>query len=175
MNQRFIWELHAQKTLGHTYRNRLEAMRSTHLPEREHNGFTALQVSNVALLTTFRRNGQGVQTPVGIRFAEGKVYFTTWSTTGKVKRLARNPRVTLAPFTKMGMKVVGEAVEGTARRLEEVEVKSVSHARLHLAHLSTLLFPLPFSPLPERMGCCTASCAGQLSRDAGTEPYSWLL
>jgi uncharacterized protein len=101
-------------------------MRGTHLPETEHNGFTALQVSNVALLTTFRRNGQGVETPVGIRFAEGKVYFTTWSTTGKVKRLARNPRVTLAPFTKMGMKVVGEAVEGTARRLEEVEVKEVS-------------------------------------------------
>jgi hypothetical protein len=73
-------------------------MRGTHLPETEHNGFTALQVSNVALLTTFRRNGQGVETPVGIRFAEGNVYFTTWSTTGKVKRLARNPRVTLAPY-----------------------------------------------------------------------------
>ena len=40
-------------------------MRRTHLPETEHNGFTALQVSKVALLTTFRRNGQGVQTPVG--------------------------------------------------------------------------------------------------------------
>src|SRR5258708_3006297 len=38
-----------------------------------------------------------------------------------------------------------------------------------------LLFPLPFSPLTERMGCCTASCAGQLSRDAGTEHCSWLL
>src|SRR5712691_8431386 len=47
--------------------------------------------------------------------------------------------------------------------------------RLHLARLSTFLFPLPFSPLPERMGCCTASCAGQLSRDAGTEHCSWLL
>src|SRR6266567_1977404 len=48
-------------------------------------------------------------------------------------------------------------------------------AGFHLARLSTLLFPLPFSPLPERMGCCTASCAGQLSRDAGTEHCSWLL
>ena len=88
--------------------------------------FTALHVSNGALLTTFRRNGQGVQTPVGIRFAEGNVYFTTWSTTGKVKRLARNPRVTLAPFTKMGMKVIGPTVEGTARRLEEAEVEKLS-------------------------------------------------
>ena len=41
-------------------------MRKTHLPETEHNGFTALQVSKVALLTTFRRNGQRVQTPVGM-------------------------------------------------------------------------------------------------------------
>ncbi len=63
---------------------------------------------------------------MGIRFAGGNVYFTTWSTTGKVKRLARNPRVTLAPFTKMGMKVIGEAVEGTARRLEEAEVEKLS-------------------------------------------------
>src|SRR5262249_54751975 len=101
-------------------------MRSIHLPETEHNGFTALQVSKVALLTTFRRNGQGVETPVGIRLAAGKAYFTTWSTTGKVKRLARNPRVTLAPFTKMGMKVIGPTVEGTARRLEEAEVKKLS-------------------------------------------------
>jgi PPOX class probable F420-dependent enzyme len=101
-------------------------MRSTHLPETAQNDFTALHVSKVALLTTFRRNGQGVQTPVAIRFAEGKVYFTTWSTTGKVKRLARNPRVMLAPFTKMGMKVIGPTVEGTARRLQEAEVEKLS-------------------------------------------------
>jgi PPOX class probable F420-dependent enzyme len=88
--------------------------------------FAPLNVSKVALLTTFRRNGQGVGTPVGIQIVNGKVYFTTWSTTGKVKRLARNPRVTLAPFTKMGMKVIGEAVEGTARRLEEAEVEKLA-------------------------------------------------
>src|SRR5215469_18894083 len=101
-------------------------MRSTQRPETERNLFTALQVSIVALLTTFRRNGQGVETPVGIRLAEGKAYFTTWSTTGKVKRLARNPRVTLAPFTKMGMKVIGPTVEGMARSLEGDEVATLS-------------------------------------------------
>lgn len=88
--------------------------------------FTPLNRTNVAQLVTFRRNGQGVATPVGIRLANGKVYFTTWSTTGKVKRLAHNPRVTLAPFTKMGMKVIGPTVEGTARRLEETEVEQLS-------------------------------------------------
>ena len=101
-------------------------MRKTQQAEREQQAFAVLRTSQVALLTTFRRNGQGVETPVGIRFVEGKVYFTTWSTTGKVKRLARNPRVTLAPFTKMGMKVIGPTVEGMARRLEEAEVEKLS-------------------------------------------------
>jgi PPOX class probable F420-dependent enzyme len=101
-------------------------MKNTQSPGTEQNAFTILSISNVALLTTFRRNGQGVGTPVGIRLAEGKVYFTTWSSTGKVKRLAHNPRVTLAPFTKMGMKVIGPTVEGTARRLEETEVEKLS-------------------------------------------------
>jgi uncharacterized protein len=88
--------------------------------------FAPLNVSKVAQLTTFRRNGQEVNTPVGIQVVNGKGYFTTWSTTGKVKRLAQNPRVTLAPFTKFGMKVIGPTVEGTARRLEEAEVEKLS-------------------------------------------------
>lgn len=95
-------------------------------PATEQHAFAALRTSKVALLTTFRRNGQGVETPVGIRLADGNVYFTTWSTTGKVKRLARNPRVTLAPFTKMGMRVIGPTVEGTARRLEDAEVEKLA-------------------------------------------------
>lgn len=81
--------------------------------------FLPLRASHVALLTTFRRNGQGVGTPVGIRLAAGKAYFTTWSTTGKVKRLVHNPLVTLAPCTRMG-KAIGPDVEGTARRLDNV-------------------------------------------------------
>lgn len=82
-------------------------MSNTQLPDTEQDAFTVLRTSNVALLTTFRRNGQGVDTPVGIRLAEGKAYFTTWSTTGKVKRLANNPRVTLASYAKMRRKVIG--------------------------------------------------------------------
>jgi uncharacterized protein len=92
----------------------------------QQDSFAPLQGAKVAQLVTFRRNGQGVATPVGIRLANGKVYFTTWSTTGKVKRLARNPQVTLAPFTKRGMKVIGPTIEGTTRRLGEAEAKELS-------------------------------------------------
>jgi PPOX class probable F420-dependent enzyme len=81
--------------------------------------FAALPSGKTALLTTFRRNGQAVGTPVGILVnAEGdRAYFVTWSTTGKVKRLARNPAVTLAPSTRQGQPT-GPAIPGTARRLE---------------------------------------------------------
>ena len=83
-----------------------------------------LKASSVALLTTLRRNGVGVGTPVGISIVRDKAYFTTWSTTGKVKRIANNPHVTLAPCTRGG-KPVGPTVEGTARRLEGGEAAEV--------------------------------------------------
>jgi hypothetical protein len=73
--------------------------------------------NGTALLTTFRRNGKGVGTPVGVRSAAGKVYFMTWTATGKVKRLANNPQATLAPCTRRGQ-VTGPTIHGTCQRLD---------------------------------------------------------
>jgi len=101
-------------------------MTPTQPAETESPAFAALHTSNVALLTTFRRNGQGVETPVGIKVAAAKAYFTTWSTTGKVKRLTNNPHVTLAPYAKRRRKVTGPTVVGTARRLEPDEMERLS-------------------------------------------------
>lgn len=84
-----------------------------------------LRNTQVALLTTFRRNGQEVGTPVGISYLKDKLYFTTWSTTGKVKRLSANVKVSLAPCTRKG-DVTGSTVEGTARRLEGAEAAQIS-------------------------------------------------
>lgn len=86
--------------------------------------FAPLHRSRTALLTTFRRNGEGVSTPVTVFLNEGKAYFTTWTTTGKVKRLAHNPYVTLAPCTQRG-KVLGAIVSGTARCLEGSEAQQI--------------------------------------------------
>lgn len=83
-----------------------------------------LRTSRVALLTSFRRNGQGVGTPVSITVAEDRAYFTTWSKTAKVRRIANNPQVTLAPCTRMG-KVLGDTVACTARRLTEDEARQL--------------------------------------------------
>ncbi|NSC21554.1 PPOX class F420-dependent oxidoreductase [Streptomyces albus subsp. chlorinus] len=73
-----------------------------------------LKKSRVALLTTYKRNGDPVATPVGRILKGDRMYFKTRSKTWKVKRLARNPEVTVAPCTRRG-KPIGETVEGYAR------------------------------------------------------------
>ncbi|HEU5381629.1 MAG TPA: PPOX class F420-dependent oxidoreductase [Ktedonobacteraceae bacterium] len=111
--------------------------------------FAFLRQSKTVLLTSFRRNGQEVSTPVGLAVVGNKAYFTTWSTTGKVKRLAHNPRVTLTPCTRQG-KPLGATVEGSARRLEGVEAKE---ARKHLGGalrfwIWALIYKLAFRAQP---------------------------
>jgi PPOX class probable F420-dependent enzyme len=83
-------------------------------------GFGLLEGSRTALLTTFRRDGAAVGTPLSIALAGGRAYFVTASDSGKAKRLAHTARVTLAPCT-VGGKVTGETVTGRARRLEPEE------------------------------------------------------
>jgi PPOX class probable F420-dependent enzyme len=83
-------------------------------------GFGPLESSKTALLTTFRRGGEAVGTPLSIAVAGDKAYFVTASDSGKAGRLAHTPRVTLAPCTVIG-KVTGETVAGRARLLEPEE------------------------------------------------------
>lgn len=97
-------------------------MNNQYTTNAEDTAFSQLQTSSVALLTSFRRNGVGVGTPVGIKVVDGKAYFTTWSTTSKIKRIANNPHVTLAPCTRAGT-TTGPATPGFARRLEGKEAE----------------------------------------------------
>ena len=75
-----------------------------------------LEQSGTALLTTFRRSGEGVSTPVSIALEGGRAYFVTAADSGKAKRLARCDRVRLAPCTVSGI-TLGNAVDGRARLL----------------------------------------------------------
>jgi len=77
---------------------------------------------HATIVTSFRRNGMGVGSPVGTVASEGKLYFMTAASTWKAKRLASNPRVTVAPGTFKG-EALGPAIEGTARRLSGKELK----------------------------------------------------
>src|SRR5262245_24764604 len=102
-----------------------DAMKSQQVQDQTSGSFAGLPAKGVALLTTFRRSGAGVPTPVEIRVRGERVYFTTWSTTGKVKRLAHTPGVTLATCTRFG-KPTGPGVAGIARRLDGAEAEEVS-------------------------------------------------
>ena len=58
---------------------------------------TVFRGSRVGLLTTYRRNGQAVTTPVSIAVWAGGVYFVTPAASGKARRLTVGAGVTLAP------------------------------------------------------------------------------
>jgi uncharacterized protein len=87
----------------------------------------ALDGHRYALLTTFRRTGRPVATPVWFATADNKVYFRTSSQTGKAKRLRHNARVLVAPSTARG-RPLGPAIEATARRLGSEESRTARRA-----------------------------------------------
>lgn len=71
-------------------------------------------------LTTFRKTGQAVMTPVWFANIHGTIYVETHADAGKLKRLRHTARVTLAPCSYSG-KVTGSVYEGHAHILTEPE------------------------------------------------------
>ncbi|MGW1209263.1 PPOX class F420-dependent oxidoreductase [Streptomyces sp. NPDC002499] len=77
-------------------------------------------------LTTFRRNGQPVPTPVGSLVHDGTLYALTPPDTGKAKRIRSTPRVTIAPCDMKGTVPAGApTVSATARLLDPAETARV--------------------------------------------------
>jgi PPOX class probable F420-dependent enzyme len=76
-----------------------------------------LAASKYLSLTTFRRSGEPVATPVWVTREGDRLYVITGSESGKVKRLRHTQRVLLAPCDARGT-LRGEQVEGTARILD---------------------------------------------------------
>jgi PPOX class probable F420-dependent enzyme len=79
--------------------------------------------SNVSV-TTFRKNGTPVATPVGGVVNDGKLYILSYANTGKLTRLGNNSRVIVAPCNSAGTIPPGaESIEGTGRILDSDETK----------------------------------------------------
>ena len=78
-------------------------------------------------LTTFRRDGRAVPTPVWVVPLDGGLGVWTPGSSGKVKRIRRDGAVTLEPCTRGGTPQ-GEAVPGTARVLDEAGTRRVRAA-----------------------------------------------
>lgn len=68
-------------------------------------------------LTTYKRDGTGVGTPVHIAVDGDRAFVRTWDTTWKLKRIRNNPEVEVRPCTTGGTPT-GPAIRARARVLE---------------------------------------------------------
>jgi PPOX class probable F420-dependent enzyme len=94
------------------------------------------------LLTTYRRDGTGVGTPVNLAVEGDHAYFRTYDKTWKTKRIANNAQVEIVPSTYRG-RPVGLPTQGTARLLhgaEELNARMVIGRKYPIFH--GLLIPL---------------------------------
>lgn len=117
-----------------------------------------------ARLTTFRRDGRPVHTPVNIAVDGRRVVFRSYASAWKCRRLGHDSRVILAPCDWRG-KPTGPGAPGRARQLEGVEDERAAAAidaaypvfqrllvrtghrllRHHTVHFEVLMDDLPVS------------------------------
>ncbi|MFD3460059.1 PPOX class F420-dependent oxidoreductase [Nocardia fluminea] len=83
-----------------------------------------LATANYVLLTTFRKDGTPVGTPVWAVSRDDKLFVWTVTDSWKVKRARRNPEVTVQPCSVRG-DAHGDIVTGTARLLDAAETDTV--------------------------------------------------
>jgi PPOX class probable F420-dependent enzyme len=78
--------------------------------------FERFRRQRTIVLTTFKRDGTAVSTPVNLAVDSDPTtsYLRTWSAAGKAKRLRRDGRVIIAPSTFRG-RVTGPEMQATAR------------------------------------------------------------
>ena len=64
--------------------------------------FAPVGNAKTVLLTTYKRDGAAVGTPVSIAFDGDRAFFRSYDKAWKTKRLRRDPRVRVAPATLRG-------------------------------------------------------------------------
>jgi len=82
------------------------------------------------LLTTYRRDGRPVGTPVNIAVEGDHAFVRTWDTSWKFKRIRNNPEVEIAPSTVRG-KVTGPPIRARARVLAGNEAAQAAQVIVH--------------------------------------------
>jgi PPOX class probable F420-dependent enzyme len=86
-----------------------------------------LRGAKTVLLTTYKRDGTAVSTPVSIAFDGERAFFRTWNTSGKARRLANNPRVEAAPCAFRG-RITGPAIQARATLLQGDDARKAASA-----------------------------------------------
>ncbi|MGH3245922.1 MAG: PPOX class F420-dependent oxidoreductase [Trebonia sp.] len=100
-----------------------------------------LKDAKTILLTTYKRDGSAVDTPVSIAFDGGRAYFRSYDKAWKTKRMRNNPRVRAAPSTIRG-KPTGPAIAASATLLEGEQARVAARALArHHRVLQAVLVP----------------------------------
>jgi uncharacterized protein len=81
-------------------------------------------------LTTYRRDGRPVTTPVWAAPLKGNLYVVTARSTGKVRRLRATDRVRFAPSNMNGRRILGAWHEGSGRVVEDEQRRGEALAAL---------------------------------------------
>jgi uncharacterized protein len=76
-------------------------------------------------LTTYKKDGSAVATPVWLLCDNDQVFITTQASSAKVRRIKANPAVTLAPCNARGV-VRGQTVAGTATIADEANTATIT-------------------------------------------------
>lgn len=88
------------------------------------NELARLSAGKYLSLTTFRKSGDAVATPVWVARDGEHLFVVTDANSGKVKRLRNNSEVLLAPCDVRG-NLTGEQVSGTAQILDDEGTRKV--------------------------------------------------
>jgi PPOX class probable F420-dependent enzyme len=96
-------------------------------------------------ITSYRRDGSGVSTPVWFATEGDRLLVMTDSRSGKAKRIRRNPYVTIAPCSARG-KPKAERMPAHAEVLPASEVEHVKQLMAHKYRFD-LLFVRPIRAL----------------------------
>lgn len=100
--------------------------------------------SRYIALTTYRRDGHPVTTPVWSASLNGTLYVVTTKSTGKARRVRATGRVRFAPSNMNGRRILGEWQEGTGRIVDDDRRRSEARAAVQRKYgwqfsLATLL------------------------------------
>ncbi|CAN5477368.1 PPOX class F420-dependent oxidoreductase [soil metagenome] len=95
--------------------------------------FSALGDEHFVSLTTFRKSGEAVSTPVWIARDGDDLVVTTPAMSGKVKRLRNSPRVELRPCDRMGKVKDGAPVVAGNAAIESGEAVTAKLNDIFLA------------------------------------------
>src|SRR5581483_5898783 len=89
--------------------------------------FAPIKDAKTILLTTYKRDGTPVATPVSLAFDGDRAFFRTFDKAWKTKRLRHNPAVLAAPSTLRG-KPTGPAIPARVILLDGDQARTAARA-----------------------------------------------